>query len=112
MEIIHMGPEDLLDFDDYQSAAATYVRGGVKDNPALYALHALAEEIGEVHAIYAKALRKEVDIDLEDLASELGDVLWNLSLLAETYGLSLAEIAADNLKKLEGRNQDGTIIER
>ena len=46
---------------------------------------------------------------IEDIKSELGDVLWYLSELALTYNISLEEVAKSNLEKLSSRKMRGTL---
>ena len=43
------------------------------------------------------------------LEDEIGDVLWYLAQLCEVLGLSLSEIAENNLMKLQKRQEAGTI---
>ena len=72
----------------------------------------LMEEVGEL----AQAIRKrEIGRDrpdecqqsdaanLEDIKEELGDVLDNIFILADIYGISLEEIASSHQEKLERR---------
>ena len=40
---------------------------------------------------------------------ELGDVLWHVAVLAETFGFTLEEIAEANIKKRHKRMEEGTI---
>lgn len=99
------------DFDTYQDKAYEYV---AYEN-IQYPVMALAEEVGEVSALFAKASRKYGDISRVDrkvLMDELGDVLWNISALAEEFDISLSDIAAYNLGKLSARSRDGEIVER
>jgi len=44
-----------------------------------------------------------------ELTKELGDVLWMVSGIATYYGLSLQEIAEQNIVKLKSRQQRGVI---
>ena len=99
-------------FDDYQKAArrtAIYADRHRVVYPAL----GLASEAGEVAGKIKKVLRdQDGDFDRAPLAAirdELGDVLWYVAVLAADLGLSLEEIAADNLAKLEARTERGTI---
>ena len=77
------------------------------DLPFLDKVLGLSGETGEVADKVKKIIRdKEGKIsakDSLDLAKELGDVLWYLATSARYLGLSLDEIAASNIAKLESR---------
>jgi len=45
----------------------------------------------------------------EELAAELGDVLWYLCRLASTYGYTMTQIMAFNVTKLESRAARGVL---
>jgi len=64
-------------------------------------------EAGEIAEKVKKILRDSNGVVGEaikrELAKELGDVLWYLTQLVTELGLSLEEIAADNIKKLSSR---------
>ena len=99
-------------FDGYQEAArrtAIYADRHRVVYPAL----GLASEAGEVAGKIKKVLRdQDGDFErapLEAIRDELGDVLWYVAVLAADLGLSLEEIAADNLGKLAARRERGTI---
>ena len=76
------------------------------DDPLL----GLMGEVGEVVELIKKDRRKirRKVLSQEDLASELGDVLWYLTRLANENGLVLADIAQGNLDKLEERHKEVT----
>ena len=69
----------------------------------------LAGETGEIAEKIKKVIRdKGGKINLRDkkeLSKELGDVLWYLANLATELGLSLEEIARDNLAKTSSRKK-------
>jgi NTP pyrophosphatase (non-canonical NTP hydrolase) len=79
----------------------------------LYPVMGLAGECGEILNKVKKIFRDrngELSNDMREiLADELGDVLWYLAQTAETLGLSLEDIAAMNLNKLQGRKSRGTL---
>lgn len=79
---------------------------GDKENDALLGpLLGLAGEIGTLHAGYKKWLRDGDSYELfkENVAEELGDILWYTANAAEKAGLSLDEIARSNLAKTSDR---------
>lgn len=43
------------------------------------------------------------------LKKELGDVLWHIAALADSFGLTLEDVARVNLEKLAKRRTEGTI---
>jgi NTP pyrophosphatase (non-canonical NTP hydrolase) len=106
--------------NDYQIKAMTFAKYKFPDYP----FSALGEECGEVNGKLAKYARKNQCTVLtaireakeshtvihQDLKKELGDVLWNLSACADAIGVSLNDLMNDNLRKLTGRSERGTII--
>ena len=101
-----------MDLDEYQRAA-----GGT----AIYAEHhrviypalGLASEAGEVAGKIKKVLRDQggdfAQASTDALKDELGDVLWYVAVLAGDLGLSLDQIARDNLAKLQSRQARGRL---
>ncbi len=101
----------MLSFNEYQLEAYQFARYKSKHYPYI----ALGEECGEVQALAAKSLRKYGDlsgVDRFKLAQELGDVLWNIAAIASEKGLDLADIAEDNIDKLDVRRTEVTLVER
>jgi len=94
--------------DEYQMRAestAIYPNEYAIIYPAL----GLTGEAGEV-ADKVKKIIRDGNSDLfykDNIAKELGDVLWYVAILARDLGYSLEEIAQTNLDKLEDRkNRD------
>ena len=93
----------------------------------VYAINGLAAEVGEIQDKIAKWVRKEyINIDdnqihftqkavdsgidfPEELAKEVGDVMWFVALLADRMGYSLEQIASRNICKLQSRQERGVI---
>lgn len=113
-----------MKLNEYQNKAMAFAKYSSPDYPFL----ALCEEAGEVSGKLAKYVRKndcsaaeaideanqDVDktaIELKiNLKSELGDALWQLQACCYEAGITLEEVAIDNLKKLADRNNRGVIV--
>jgi|TARA_R110002167_G_scaffold74728_1_gene208975 NTP pyrophosphatase (non-canonical NTP hydrolase) len=103
----------MSDFNAYQrSAARTAIYP--HQHKILYPALGLAGEAGEVANKVKKLIRdgpdNRPDTWREDIASEIGDVLWYCAALATDLNLTLGMIAAQNEKKLSKRKRDGTLI--
>jgi len=101
-----------MDFNKYQETAvetAIYP----DTHRILYPALGMAGEAGEVANKVKKIIRDGTDNMPEDwkdqLASEIGDVLWYCAALANDLGMPLSLIAAQNRDKLLERKQKGTI---
>ena len=92
-----------------------------------YPLAALVEEVGEVMGKLAKYGRKN-DLPLEmvmytisspatqaqrelreQVSKEMGDVIWQWVNLCHEMDLNPAQVMADNIDKLQGRQERGTL---
>lgn len=94
-------------FDDYQTSArstAIYPQNAQIVYPAM----GLAAEAGEV-ANKVKKIIRDGKMDRQAIADELGDVLWYVAVLAYDLDYTLSEIAENNIAKLIGRKERGTI---
>lgn len=95
-------------FDTYQHLAK---RTAIYPDEAKIAYPILGAigELGELANKYKKVIRDGREIDVEDYAAELGDVLWYLSAIASDLGISLGYIASHNLEKLFDRQNRGVL---
>jgi NTP pyrophosphatase (non-canonical NTP hydrolase) len=98
-----------MDLDEYQKRAAETDKTS-NDDPMfsrMYLSMGLAGETGEVIEKMKKIVRNEggvvSDEKKEELKREMGDVLWYLSQLARSLGISFNDVAEANLKKLADR---------
>jgi len=99
-----------MDLNNYQQAAVrTAIYGSNCD--IIYPALGLAGEAGEVcnkiKLIYRENLDPEELVD--DLKAELGDCLWYIAALAHDLGLTLTEIGAHNITKLQSRQLRGKL---
>jgi NTP pyrophosphatase (non-canonical NTP hydrolase) len=85
---------------------STDQRPGRDDESALlFPVIGLASETGSLVRHVKKRLRDEDAYELfsDEMADELGDVLWYIANLAEKLGYQLDDIAERNLRKIRGR---------
>lgn len=104
--------KQIMTFDHYsEQAAKTAV---FKEEYKLtYPALGLTGEAGEVAEKVKKILRDKngylSDSDRQEIAKELGDVLWYVAALSNTIGIPMGEIAQMNIDKLASRQQRGVI---
>jgi NTP pyrophosphatase (non-canonical NTP hydrolase) len=102
-----------LTFDEYQHRAEGFADYPNRGSNFTYPALGLAGESGEVCEKIKKVIRDrggEVDgATRQEIAKELGDVLWYVSQLALELGLSMAEIAQGNIDKLSSRQRRGKL---
>jgi NTP pyrophosphatase (non-canonical NTP hydrolase) len=103
-----------MTFDDYQKRALTTaisVDDDFKDT--LHWVLDLCGEAGEVAEKVKKIIRDQkgefTQSNRDELAKELGDVLWYLAVFADDLGFNLEDIATQNLNKLRDRHTRGVI---
>jgi NTP pyrophosphatase (non-canonical NTP hydrolase) len=104
-----------MTFEEYQKfckTTAIYPEGTKLMYPAL----GLTGEAGEVANKIKKLVRdgvpkerKDLDAAKEQIAAELGDVLWYCAALASDLDVSLGRVAKNNMDKLTSRKERGKI---
>ena len=85
-----------------------------KDKALEYLALGMTSEAGEVAGKVKKLIRDGEDVEgfeMKKLAisSEIGDVLWYCAMMAKEVGVPLNDIMKENLKKLHGRKERGTL---
>jgi NTP pyrophosphatase (non-canonical NTP hydrolase) len=103
-----------MTFEDYQKQALTTVLSTGDDfKDLLHWVLGLNGEAGEVAEKLKKIIRDKQGIvsddDKHELAKELGDVLWYIAVFANDLGVSLDQIAQQNLDKLASRKDRGML---
>ena len=105
-----------MTFKEYQSLAHMFALESVEGkfgDVVVYPVMGLAEEAGEVVGKFAKIIRdKDAQISFEakqELAKELGDVLWFVAEISSNLGLELSAIAVGNIEKLRSRKERNKI---
>lgn len=103
-----------MTLEEYQKQALTTVI--TTDNEFRDLLHwvlGINGEAGEIAEKVKKIIRdKDGQVsakDKQEMAKEVGDVLWYLAVFAHHLGVPLEEIAKQNLDKLQSRKARGVL---
>lgn len=97
-----------MTLNEYQiQAAATAVY-----QEKFYPVASLMVESAELADLFVKPwLRGDcIKIDRDKVTSEAGDVLWNLAQVLSDCGITLEQVAAKNLAKLQDRQDRGVLM--
>lgn len=101
-----------MTLDEYQEHCAKTALPS--SNSLLYLIPGLAAEAGEVAGHWAKYIRaganRDFDPPKDKIIKELGDCLWFIARIGALYGVSLSDIAQQNIDKLLDR-QERQVIE-
>ena len=96
-----------MKLNDYQhEAASTAIYPKAKGLE--YTTLGLVGEAGELANKVKKIIRGD-SVDFFALRDELGDVLWYIANTCSVLGVTLSEVAYENIKKIRRRLDDGTI---
>ena len=103
-----VGPpkERRVDLNEYQTEAARSDQFADRPRDGLVvALLGLAGETGTLLATHKKRLRDRDAYEdyRQEMAEDLGDLLWYLAATASRFGFNLTDLAAANLKKVRDR---------
>ena len=111
-----------MQFKEYQQKAlstAIYPRYGVSG--LAYVSLGLNGEAGEVAELVKKIIRddevsesrdkldKAINVKLDSLSKEIGDVLWYIAALCSEVGLNMEDVAKQNVAKLQSRKNRNKI---
>lgn len=103
-----------MTFEEYQKQALTTVLStGNEFRDLLHWVLGINGEAGEVAEKVKKIIRDKggvvSDEDKQELAKELGDVMWYIAVFAHDLGVPLDQIAQANLDKLKSRKARGVL---
>lgn len=95
---------NLKEYQIFVEESRSYYHYPDKNTDFLERICGLSSETGEVLQLIQK-LQRGKPFTKEELASELGDVLYYVSAIASMYHLSMEGIAWYNKEKLEKRHE-------
>ncbi len=98
----HEDDSIYLQADDWYKCLETNADQPLDSEPEVFYL-GLATEVGEVMDIRQKSIWKGTDVNVEDLTSELGDVLYYITKIGLHYDVDLKDMMDSNIKKREHR---------
>jgi NTP pyrophosphatase (non-canonical NTP hydrolase) len=102
-----------LTVDQYQTDAARTLWDKPKkklynvQTMALWCAIGIAGEAGEVNEVIKKWVFHNHKFNKERVREELGDLLWYITGLCTTLGISLADVMIENIDKLKRRYPEG-----
>jgi NTP pyrophosphatase (non-canonical NTP hydrolase) len=98
----------MNEFQEYQKLASRTLNAGENIGTALANLGlGLAGEAGESVDYLKKILFHGHELNAENLASELGDILWYIAGICTVLKIDLSEVAQYNIQKLQKRYPEG-----
>lgn len=101
-----------MTMNEYQEEAKRTINPMLSHNQKVnHALFGMASEVGEIQGIYQK-LYQGHGLNAEEMAKELGDLLWFIAEYCTVHGFELEEIAQMNIDKLRRRYPFGFDTER
>lgn len=72
----------------------------------------LSGEVGEFNDMIKKWVFHEKELDMEHAKKEMGDVLWYVAMMCESFGWNMDEIMQMNVDKLKARYPEGFSVDR
>lgn len=100
-------PTNHVDANTYQKAAMTTKKELGFQMDMFHAALGLSDEAGEFASAIKAALVYNKGRDKVNLVEELGDLLWFVSLAADTLEVPLGAVMEANISKLQVRYSDG-----
>lgn len=103
-------PNEWFDnYVEFVKSMKIYPGAGTIEGIRGYALPALAEEIGELSSIFAKAYRDKTEIDLIRVNKEAGDIIFDVICVLTDAGINPADTIDWNRIKLQSRKNRGVV---
>lgn len=72
----------------------------------------VAREVGEFNDMIKKWVFHEKELDMEHAKKEMGDVLWYVAMMCESFGWNMEDVMQTNIDKLKARYPEGFSADR
>lgn len=72
----------------------------------------LSGETGELNDMIKKAIFHGHELEEEKVKKELGDIMWYVAMMCESFGFEMEEIMQMNIDKLKARYPEGFDTEK
>lgn len=72
----------------------------------------LSGEVGEFNDMIKKWVFHEKELDMEHAKKEMGDVLWYVAMMCESFGWNMEDVMQTNIDKLKARYPEGFSADR
>lgn len=92
-----------MKFSEYQELASRTEKTLPRAGALQHGILGCASEVGELADAVKKHVIYSEELDVANVAEEIGDVMWYLALLANNLGLNMDDIANSNIEKLRLR---------
>jgi NTP pyrophosphatase (non-canonical NTP hydrolase) len=92
---------------EYQSLAMRTAKELPREKAILHMVVGFADELGELSSAIKQSEIYGNPMDFNNLAEEIGDILWRVAYAAHVFGFSLETVARMNIEKLAIRYPDG-----
>ena len=101
-----------MDGKKYQDCAMRTCNRKLSDLERLYhGVFGLCSEAGEISGLLQKVYQGH-EIDREHMIKEIGDVLWMVAEICDSYGVSMDEAMEKNIEKLWSRYPEGFDVDK
>lgn len=108
-----MKSKKLMTLNEYQELAGRTAIYPNRGNNLSYTVLGLCEEAGEIAGHSKRIIRDDGGVLTDErkakMVKELGDALWYLSECAINLGITLQEVAEQNIEKLVKRSESGLL---
>lgn len=104
---MHSGHTSTLEAaPHYAASRMAFFQEEKSSDDELHALIGVISEAGELAEALFDAAQAGEELDRTNVVEELGDILWYMSLICRSYGITMDQIAWINHQKLKARYGD------